>query len=93
MIALYFAWQVGLTAMACIPLILAATIIQRVCLAKRFVRPSDEVSPATLLEQALRGINSVQAFGLEDKFCKDYASALDPESEGIIKTGIVAGLV
>jgi ATP-binding cassette subfamily B (MDR/TAP) protein 1 len=92
-IALAFAWQVGLIAIFCVPLIMGAAIIQRICLAKRFVRPSDEISPATLLEQGLRGVNSVQAFGLEDKFCEKYSKALEPESEGNIKMGMVAGLV
>ena len=34
------------------------------------------LSPATVLEQGLRNIASVQAYNLEEKFSKDYKSSL-----------------
>ena len=66
-IALVFAWQVGLVALACVPFIMGAAIIQKVCMSKRFVEETDGLSPPTLLEQGLRGISSIQAYGLEEK--------------------------
>ena len=66
-IALAFAWQVGLVALACVPFIMGAAIIQKVCMSKRFVEETDGLSPPTLLEQGLRGISSIQAYGLEEK--------------------------
>eukprot|EP00567_Pseudictyota_dubia_P003208 CAMPEP_0197456878 /NCGR_PEP_ID=MMETSP1175-20131217/44537_1 /TAXON_ID=1003142 /ORGANISM="Triceratium dubium, Strain CCMP147" /LENGTH=1434 /DNA_ID=CAMNT_0042991077 /DNA_START=181 /DNA_END=4485 /DNA_ORIENTATION=- len=94
-IALAYAWQVGLVAFACIPLIMGAAIVQKCCLSKRFIvdQGPDYISPPTLLEQGLRGINSVQAYGLEEKMCNNYTKALQPEAEGKIRMGAVAGFV
>lgn len=92
-IALYFAWQVGLVTLACVPLIMGAAIIQKVCMSRRFAKDTGGLSPPTLLEQGLRGIASVQAYGLEDKMCDDYNVALIPESNGKVQMGAVAGFV
>lgn len=92
-ISLAFSWQVGLAALCCAPLIMAAAIIQRICLSKRFVKDPAKVSAPTLLEQGLRGIASVQAYGLEEKMCDDFATALVPESKGKVQMGLVAGFV
>jgi ABC-type multidrug transport system fused ATPase/permease subunit len=92
-IALVFAWQVGLAALLCVPLILGAAIIQKMCMSRRFTKDNGGLSPPTLLEQGLRGIASVQAYGLEDKMCNDYTVALVPESKGKIQMGAVAGFV
>jgi len=45
------------------------------------------------MEQGLRGIASVQAYGLESKVGRDYDFALEPESKGKVKQGMVAGAV
>ena len=45
------------------------------------------------MEQGLRGISSVQAYGLESKVGDDYERALGPESAGKVKQGIIAGSV
>ena len=92
-IALVFAWQVGLAALLCVPLIMGAAIIQKCCMSRRFTKENGGLSPPTLLEQGLRGITSVQAYGLEEKMCDDYTVALLPESKGKIEMGAVAGFV
>jgi len=94
-IALVFAWQVGLVTLLCVPLIMGAAIIQKCCMSRQFVKDNgpNSVSAPTLLEQGLRGIASVQAYGLEDKMCNDYTVALIPESNGKVKMGAVAGFV
>ena len=92
-IALVFAWPVGLAALLCVPLIMGAAIIQKCCMSRRFTKDSGGLSPPTLLEQGLRGIASVQAYGLEEKMCDDYTVALVPESKGKIELGAVAGFV
>ena len=45
------------------------------------------------MEQGLRGIASVQAYGLESKVGADYEVSLEPESNGKVKQGMVAGAV
>jgi len=92
-IALVFAWQVGLAALLCVPLIMGAALIQKMCMSRRFTKETGGLSPPTLLEQGLRGITSVQAYGLEEKICEDYTQALVPESKGKIHMGAVAGFV
>ena len=92
-IALVFAWQVGLAALLCVPLIMGAAIIQKHLMSRRFTKDNGGLSPPTLLEQGLRGIASVQAYGLEEKITEDYTVALVPESKGKIQMGAVAGFV
>mmetsp|Transcript_23253 Transcript_23253/g.34328 ORF Transcript_23253/g.34328 Transcript_23253/m.34328 type:complete len:1363 (+) Transcript_23253:161-4249(+) len=92
-IALYYAWQVGLAALCCVPLIMGAAIVQRLCMKREFVKNEGNISPPTLLENGLRGISSVQAYGLEEKLCNDYTISLIPESNGKVTQGAVAGFV
>jgi len=92
-IALVYAWQVGLAALCCVPLIMGAALIQRVCMKRTFVKMEGTVSSPTLLENGLRGIASVQAYGLEERLCDDYTVSLQPESKGKVAMGAVAGFV
>ena len=92
-IALAFSVTIGLVAMACVPLIMVAGMVQACCMKKKFVDPDDGLSPPTIMEQGLRGITSVQAYNLESKVGDDYERALEPESAGKVKDGIIAGSV
>ena len=51
------------------------------------------LSPATVLEQGLRNIASVQAYNLEEKFSKDYKSSLGAITTTNLKAGAVEGLL
>lgn len=91
-IALAYSVQIGLVAILCVPLIGIAGMLQVCCLKKQKVqKPTKGPSPPTIMEQGLRGIASVQAYNLETKVGDDYARALEPESVGKVKSGIVAG--
>lgn len=57
------------------------------------VETTKGLSPATIMEQGLRGIASVQAYNLESKVGDDYEKALEPESSGKMKSGMIAGAV
>jgi len=92
-IALIYSWQIGLVALCCVPLIMIAAVVQKLCFSQRFVKQTDGLSPATILEQGLRGIAAVQAYNLEEKVGKDFSESLKPEAAGKIKLGIVSGLV
>lgn len=63
-VTLVYSWQVGLTAIACVPLILGSNIIQA-----RFAsrEPSNDnmISPATLLERSFASIVVLQAVSFE----------------------------
>lgn len=84
-IALIYSWQIGLVAIACIPTMMGAATIQAIFLAKRFVLEYEGLSPATILEQGLRGIAAVQAYNhLQTKVGEDHAESLKPESAGKI---------
>eukprot|EP00545_Synedropsis_sp_CCMP1620_P013131 CAMPEP_0119006186 /NCGR_PEP_ID=MMETSP1176-20130426/2153_1 /TAXON_ID=265551 /ORGANISM="Synedropsis recta cf, Strain CCMP1620" /LENGTH=1320 /DNA_ID=CAMNT_0006958075 /DNA_START=89 /DNA_END=4051 /DNA_ORIENTATION=+ len=91
-IAMIYEWKIGLTALACVPLIMLASLVQAIFLRKRFVVKAEGMSPATILEQGLRGISSVQAYNLQETVGNDYAVALQPESDGKVKQGVVAGI-
>jgi ATP-binding cassette, subfamily B (MDR/TAP), member 1 len=92
-IALSYAYQIGLVALACVPFIMAAGMLQVCCSRKKMVVLTDGPSPPTIMEQGLRGIASVQAYNLEGKVGDDYERALEPESAGKVKSGMIAGLV
>eukprot|EP01082_Thalassiosira_pseudonana_P012541 g11433.t1.1.5e17418b g11433 g11433.t1 contig5:842324-846534(+) len=92
-VALAYSLKIGLVAIACVPLILAAGFFQVICLKKRMKTAIDGPSPPTIMEQGLRGIASVQAYNLETKVGDDYEQALEPESSGKVRRGIVAGFV
>mmetsp|Transcript_6312 Transcript_6312/g.14244 ORF Transcript_6312/g.14244 Transcript_6312/m.14244 type:complete len:1336 (+) Transcript_6312:149-4156(+) len=90
-IALAYSLEIGLVAIACVPFIMIAGMMQVCCMRKKFVGPSEGPSPPTIMEQGLRGIASVQAYNLESKVGDDYEQALGPESSGKVKSGIIAG--
>lgn len=92
-IALVYSWRIGLVALACVPLIMCAAVVQALCFSQRFVKETDGLSPATILEQGLRGISAVQAYNLQDKVGNDYSESLRPEAAGKVKLGVVSGLV
>jgi len=92
-IALIYSWQIGLIAIACVPLVFGAGIIQAMCLRKQFVRETEGLPPTTILEQGLRNLPAVQAYNLQDDVGEDYSQALQPESEAKVKQGLIAGLV
>lgn len=92
-IALVYSWKIGLVALACIPLIMLSGTVQSFCLNRRHSVTYHGLSPATILEQSLRGISSIQAYNLQKLIGDDYAAALAPESLGMMKDGIIAGLV
>jgi ABC-type multidrug transport system fused ATPase/permease subunit len=92
-VALLYSFQIGLIAIACVPMIMIAGVVQVICMRRKFAVETDDLSPPTILEQGLRGIASVQAYNLQTKVGDDYAKALEPESAGKVKRGAVAGLV
>mmetsp|Transcript_84198 Transcript_84198/g.126234 ORF Transcript_84198/g.126234 Transcript_84198/m.126234 type:complete len:1341 (+) Transcript_84198:186-4208(+) len=93
-IAFKFSFQIGLTAIACLPLMVVAGLLQTLCTGQKYKPESEgELSPPTILEQGLRGITSVQAYNLQDKVGDDYATALEPEKAGKVREGIASGLV
>jgi len=92
-IAMVFAWQIGLVALACMPFIFGASVLQAVVMRKKFAISAGGLTPPTILEQGLRGITSVQAYNLEPKVSGDYNVALEPETEGKVKKGVFSGLV
>ena len=92
-IALAYALQIGLVAIACVPFIMMAGMVQVCCSRKKMVEASNGPSPPTIMEQALRGIASVQAYNLESKVGDEYEKALEPESSGKVKSGMIAGAV
>lgn len=92
-VSLLFSLKIGLVAIACVPIIMSAGLLQ-VCCAKRKVNSNVEgPSPPTIMEQGLRGITSVQAYNLEGKVGNDYEAALLPESSDKVKSGMIAGFV
>jgi ABC-type multidrug transport system fused ATPase/permease subunit len=92
-IALAYALQIGLVAIACVPFIMMAGMVQVCCSRKKMAEASNGPSPPTIMEQALRGIASVQAYNLEIKVGDEYEKALEPESSGKVKSGMIAGAV
>lgn len=92
-IALAYSFKIGLVAIACVPFIMIAGMLQVCCSRKKMKSETEGVSPPTIMEQGLRGIASVQAFNLENKVGDDYANALEPESAGKVKSGMIAGFV
>ena len=92
-VSLSFSLKIGLVAIACVPIIMMAGLVQ-VCCAKRNIRSRySGPSPPTIMEQGLRGITSVQAYNLERKVGDDYETALLPASSDKVKSGVVAGFV
>ena len=92
-IALVFSWQVGLTAICCVPVIMASSFVQMCCLERKSADEDESLSPESIFENGLRGIDAVQSYGLQTKVAEDYSEALIPQSKNHTKMGIVAGLV
>jgi len=97
-ISLVYNWVIGIVAILCVPLIMLPAIIQSRCDSKSDKENTEDdhkfiLSPATVLEQGLRNIASVQAYNLEEKFSKDYKSSLGAITTTNLKAGAVAGLV
>jgi ATP-binding cassette, subfamily B (MDR/TAP), member 1 len=92
-ISFVFSWEIGLTALACLPFIMLASVVQAFALRRKYATEVEGLTPPTILEQALRGITSVQAYNLEPKVSNDYDKALEPESKSKVKQGAMAGLV
>lgn len=92
-IALAYSYEVGLVAIACVPFIMIAGMIQVCCTRKKTVGATAGPSPPTIMEQGLRSIASVQAYNLESKVGDDYERALAPESAGKVQSGMIAGAV
>ena len=70
-IALAYAWQIGLVALACVPFIAIAGMLQVCCSRRKVIEPIDGLSAPTIMENGLRGISSVQAYNLEEKVGND----------------------
>jgi ATP-binding cassette subfamily B (MDR/TAP) protein 1 len=94
-VSLIFSWRIGLIALACVPLIVASSVVQSVC-----SRPFDDshmgehwVPANTVLETGMRGIINVHAFNLQNKFDADYRAALAPAAALKPREGLVAGVV
>jgi ATP-binding cassette subfamily B (MDR/TAP) protein 1 len=94
-VALYYSWQVGLIAIACIPLIIGASVI-RAKYGKRegntSVTEGNYVSPATLLERSFHDIVILQAYGNQEKAPDLYAASLEPDVEFKKKKSLMDGL-
>ena len=94
-VALGYSWQVGLTAVACVPLILGSSMI-RAKYASREPSNDNMISPATLLERAFADIIVLQAYGLQGDVAKQYSDTLIPDVNFKKKqagyTGIAYGL-
>ena len=93
-IAMTYSWQIGLIAIACVPFIVGAAILQARCAARKPVPPKDDhfVSAPTLLERTFNDIMVIQAYSLQDEISTKYAGALAPDSEFKKKQGVLNGL-
>jgi ABC-type multidrug transport system fused ATPase/permease subunit len=93
-VALAFSWQIGLIAIACIPFILGAGILQASCAGREPTRVEDgrTVSPATLLERLFHDVIVLQAYNLQDEVSKKYSAAFVPDVAFKKKHGMLSGL-
>ena len=92
-IALAFSWQVGLTAICCVPIIMASSFVQKCCMERQGVNQQQGLSPETIFENGLRGIDAVQSYGLQGVVGENYSAALVPQAKKHTKMGVTAGLV
>ena len=77
-VALIYSWQVGLVAIACVPLILGSSYI-RAWYASREPVNDSPISPATLLERSFADIIVLQAYGLQEDVANRYSVSLEPD--------------
>ncbi|KAL3912758.1 MAG: hypothetical protein SGILL_006759, partial [Bacillariaceae sp.] len=94
LVALIFSWQIGLIAIACIPFILGAGILQAYCAGREPSRIDDghTVSPATLLERSFHDVIVLQAYNLQDEVSKKYSDACVPDVAFKKRQGLLSGL-
>ena len=90
-VALAYAWQIGLIAIACVPLMLGASLLQSKY-ASHDPSVHSLISPETLLERSLANIVVLQAFGLRDVTSRKYDLALEPDSNYKKKSASYSGL-
>lgn len=90
-VTLVYSWQVGLTAIACIPLILGSSVIQA-RFASREPTNDNLISPATLLERSFADIILLQAYGLQGDVSAQYSIALEPDVQFKKKQAGYSGL-
>jgi len=91
-ISLAFSWQIGLIAIACIPFIMGAAVLQAKCTKHRVVQ-HDGVSSATILERGLDNIALVQAYDLQEKVSDDYSASLAPVAKDKVRQGVILGYI
>lgn len=91
-IALIFAWQIGLIAIMCIPFIVGAGLMQAAFTKKSVVAAENGLSAATILERGLADLSLVQAYNLQEKVSSQYAQALKPDSDLKFRQGMMSGL-
>lgn len=92
-IALAYSWQVGLAAIACVPIIMASSLVQKFCIQTKGSNQQDGLSPESIFENGLRGIDAVQSYGLQGVVSDNYSTALIPQAKRHTKMGVIAGLV
>jgi len=90
-VALAYAWQIGLIAIACVPLMLGASLLQSKY-ASRDPSVHSLISPETLLERSLANIVVLQAYGLRDDTSRKYDLALEPDANFKKKSAAYVGL-
>jgi len=93
-VALAFSWQIGLIAIACVPFILGANVLQAKCSSREpeHVRDGRSVSAPTLLERSFHDIIVLHAYSLEETNARAYSEALAPNAEFKKKQGLYNGL-
>jgi ATP-binding cassette subfamily B (MDR/TAP) protein 1 len=91
-ISLVFSWQIGLIAIACVPLIVGAPVLLARCTNPRVVE-QEGLSSATILERGLHDISLIQAYNLQEAVSDQYAEALKPDASYKVKQGVYSGLV
>lgn len=91
LVTMIYSWQVGLCAIACVPLILGSSIIQSRYASRE---PSNDnlISPATLLERSFADIVLLQAYGMQDDVSRKYSIALEPDIQFKKKQAGYSGL-
>lgn len=92
-IALSYSWRIGLIAIACIPWIMSASILQAKCSKRNIVKENDGLSAATIFERGLSEIALIQAYNLQNKVSDQYSAALEPEMKSKLQKGKITGLV
>eukprot|EP00904_Undaria_pinnatifida_P011955 jgi/Undpi1/7890/HiC_scaffold_24.g10362.m1 len=93
-IGLAFSWQIGLLAMAAIPLIAFAGIVQMSMMTGAY-GDNDGLdggnSAAGLLSSSLQGMTTVTAFNMQDGLAEEYKIASESSLDARRKRGLVAG--